>query len=169
MKKLFITLGMLVFLTPVVNAADLKVGVVAVDKVFAEAPQVKAINDAMMERFGGKKKELEDMEAELKTMQENYKRNELVMTEDKLNEMKNGMITKMQEYKQKEASLSQEVNTMRSQELATLRDSMRNVIDEIAKDGKYDLILSEGVVYHKDALDISDKVLEKLKKAFDKK
>ena len=169
MKRLFITMCALALVVPAVNAADLKIGYVTVDKVLADAPQVKAINDAMMERFGGKKKELEAMEGELKTMQENYKRNELVMTEDKLNEMKNNMIGKLQAYKQQEAILAQEVNTMRSQELATLRESMRTIIEEIAKEDKYDLVLSEGVVYGTDKLDISDKVLAKLKKDFKKK
>ncbi|MGB5397914.1 MAG: OmpH family outer membrane protein [Gammaproteobacteria bacterium] len=169
MKKLFVTICALALVVPAVNAADLKIGYVTVDKVLADAPQVKAINDAMLERFGGKKKELESMEGELKTMQENYKRNELVMTEDKLDEMKNSMIGKLQAYKQQEAVLAQEVNTMRSQELATLRESMRTIIEEIAKEGKYDLVLSEGVVYGNDKLDISDKVLDRLKKAFKKK
>lgn len=169
MKKLFIALCMSLLLVPAAYSADLKIGFVIVDKILSEAPQVKAINDSMMERFGKKKKELEDLEAELKTMQDNYKRNELVMTEDKLNDMKNTMAGKYQQYKQLEAVLAQEVNNMRSQELATLRESMRAIIEKIAKDDKYDLILSEGVVYGADALDISDKVLDKLKKSFEKK
>ena len=169
MKKLFIALCMSLLLIPAAYSADLKIGFVIVDKILSEAPQVKAINDSMMERFGKKKKELEDLEAELKTMQDNYKRNELVMTEDKLNDMKNTMAGKYQQYKQLEAVLAQEVNNMRSQELATLRESMRAIIEKIAKDDKYDLILSEGVVYGADALDISDKVLDKLKKSFEKK
>lgn len=56
MKKLFVTICALALVVPAVNAADLKIGYVTVDKVLADAPQVKAINDAMLERFGGKKK-----------------------------------------------------------------------------------------------------------------
>jgi outer membrane protein len=169
MKNVVYAVLLSMFMVPLANAADLKIGFVTVDKVLADAPQVKSINDAMLERFGGKKKELEVLETEIKSLQENYKRNELVMTEDKLNEMKGNMIAKVQLFKQKEAELTQEVNTMRSQELATLRESMREIINAIAKEDKYDLILSEGVVYGADALDISDKVLEKLKQAFKSK
>ena len=124
----------------------------------------------MLERFGGRKTELEEMEKEINEMQENYKRNELVMTEDKLNEMKESIIGKIQEFKQKEAVLQQEVATVRNQELAVLQQSVRSVIEDIAKAEKYDLILtSDGVAYASDAFDISDKVLERMKKAFDKK
>jgi outer membrane protein len=122
----------------------------------------------MIERFGSKKDELQKMENEIKSMQENYKRNELVMTEDKLDELKNKLIAKLQTFKQMEAALNQEVSTMRSQQLAILQKSVRNIINEIAKKEKYDLVLSEGVVFAADRLDITDVVLERMKKDFKK-
>lgn len=149
-------------------AADLKIGFVSVEKLLSQAPQVEAVNTAMIERFGDKKAELEAMQKEIQTMQENYKRNELVMTEDKLNELKSKLIGKVQAFKQMEQTLGQEVNTMRSQELAVLQKSVREIINEIAKREKYDLILSEGVVYASDVLDITDTVLEEMKKNFKK-
>lgn len=150
----------------VVAADSYKIGVVSVEKILTEAPQVGAINTSMQERFGGKKDELVAMEKEIKTMQENYKRNELVMTEDKLNELKTKIIGQVQAFKQKEQTLSQEVATMRSQELASLQQSVREIIQGIAKSGKYDLVLSEGVVFASDKLDISEQVLDKMKETF---
>jgi outer membrane protein len=64
--------------------------------------------------------------------------------------------------------LQQEVATVRNQELAVLQQSVSSIINEIAKDEKYDLILSEGVVYADEKLDITNKVLERMKKAFKK-
>ena len=102
-------------------------------------------------------------------MQENFKRNELVMTEDKLNALKNSISAKIQEFKQKEAVLQQEVGTVRNQELAVLQQSVRSIIEDIAKTEKYDLIFtSEGVAYANQDLDITDKVLDRMKKAFKK-
>jgi outer membrane protein len=160
---------MTLLLAPAAYSSELKVGFVVIDKILSEAPQVKAINEKMMKRFGGKKKELDAMEKDLKSMQDNYKRNELVMTDAKLTALKTKMAAKYQQYKQSETSLQQEVNTMRSQELATLRETIRSIIANIAKDDKYDLILSEGVVYGSEKLDVSDEVLTQLKKAFKKK
>jgi outer membrane protein len=149
-------------------AGALKIGYVSVEKILAESPQVEAVNATMMERFGGRKTELQEMEKSIKEMQENYKRNELVMTEDKLNEFKNNIIAKIQDFKQKEALLSQEVSTMRNQELAVLQQSVRSIIQDVAKADKYDLILSEGVAYADNKLDITDKILDRMKKAFNK-
>lgn len=156
-------------LMPTAYSAGLKVGVVKLNKVWSDSPQAAAIDTAMKERFDGKKKDLDGMQDELKTMQDNYKRNELVMTEDKLAELRANMTKKYQQFKQSEAALAQEVNTMRSQELATLEQTTRSIVEKIAKDDKYDLILNDGVLYNSDALDVSDKVLAGLKKAFKKK
>ncbi|MDH3343220.1 MAG: OmpH family outer membrane protein [Gammaproteobacteria bacterium] len=149
-------------------AADLKIGFVSVQQLLTQAPQVEAVNTAMIERFGGKKQELQDLEAEIKTMQENYKRNELVMTEDKLAELKDKLIAKVQIFKQKEGTLAQEVKVMRDQELAVLQKSVRDIINDIAKKDGYDLILSEGVVHASEQIDITEKILEEMKKAFKK-
>ena len=137
MKTLVSSLVVLMLASANVMAADVKIGYVSVEKILTEAPQVRAVNDSMLERFGGRKTELEEMEKEINEMQENYKRNELVMTEDKLNELKNNIIAKIQEFKQKEAVLQQEVATVRNQELAVLQQSVRSIIEEIAKADKY--------------------------------
>ncbi len=159
---------MLLLSANVMAAGALKIGYVSVEKILAESPQVEAVNATMMERFGPRKTELEEMEKSIKEMQENYKRNELVMTEDKLSEFKNDIIAKIQDFKQKEALLTQEVATMRNQQLAVLQQSVRSIIEEVAKSEKYDLILSEGVAYATDKLDITDKILDRMQKAFDK-
>lgn len=170
MKVLATSLIILLFASANVMAASApKIAYVSVEKILTEAPQVQAVNDSMLERFGGRKTELQEMEKEINEMQENYKRNELVMTEDKLNELKNSVIAKIQEFKQKEAVLQQEVATVRNQELAVLQQSVKSIIEDIAKAEKYDLILtSEGVAYANEKLDISNKVLERMNKAFKK-
>jgi len=169
-KKLFICLLLVTGLAATnVIAGDLKIGVVSVERILAEAPQVDAVNTSMLERFGPQRDELQNMEKEINKMQENYKRNELVMTEDKLNDLKKEIITKIQTLKQKEAVLTQEVSTVRNQELAVLQQQIRGVIDDIAKKDKYSLVLSEGVAYTDEKLDITDKVLDKMKAAFKKK
>ncbi len=173
MKKIVLITGLL-FISALVSvkaySADVKIGVVSVERILTEAPQVDAVNTSMIERFGPQRDELQKMEKEITKMQENYKRNELVMTEDKLNDLKKEIITKIQALKRQEALLQQEVATVRNQELAVLQQQVRGIINDIADKGKYSLVLSEGVAYADPKLDITDKVLERMKTAFkDKK
>lgn len=170
MKKLVIGLILVSGLISAnVIAGSLKIGIVSVERILTEAPQVDAVNTSMLERFGPQRDDLQKAEKEITKMQENYKRNELVMTEDKLNELKKDIIVKIQRLKQKEAQLTQEVTTVRNQELAVLQQQVRGIIDDIAKKGKYSLILSDGVAFSDPKLDITGKVLDKMKAAFKKK
>ena len=170
MKKLVLSILLMTGLVATnVTAADLKIGVVSVERILSEAPQVDAVNTSMLERFGPQRDALQKLEKEITKMQENYKRNELVMTEDKLNNLKKEIIIKIQGLKKKEALLQQEVVTVRNQELAVLQQQVRGIIDDISKKGKYTLVLSEGVAFADDKLDITDKVLDKMKSAFKKK
>ena len=170
MKKSIISLILLSgFISTVVIAADLKIGVVSVEKIFTEAPQIDAINTSMLERFRLQRDDLQKAEKEITAMQENYKQNESVMGEDKLNELKKEIITNIQMLKQKEAMLTQEVATVRNQEITVLQQQIKGVIEDIAKKGKYSLVLSDGVAYTDESLDITSQVLDKLKAAFKNK
>ena len=151
-----------IVLSTSVQAADLKIGYVNVERLLREAPQVEKINEKMIKRFGAKKTELESSEKEIVELQEKYKRNELVMTDDKLGELKSSILSKVQFYKQNEALLQQEVVTMRSQEVAALQEAIRGVIVKIASDGKYDLILSDGVLHSNEKFNITQKVLDSM-------
>ena len=169
MKKIIIVaLSVMAVCSNAIAADNLKVGFVSVEKLMSQAPQVEAISAELLKRFGGKKDELVAMDAEIKTMQENYKRNELVMTDDKLIELKTKLYNKFQILKQKEKILNQEVATVRSQELAVLQKAVRDIVDEIAKKDNYDLVLGDGVVFASDKLDITNIVLERMKKDFKK-
>jgi len=168
-KKLVLSAFLIAaFVATNVTASDLKIGVVSVERILTEAPQVDAVNTSMLERFGPQRDALKALEKEITKMQENFKRNELVMTEDKLNDLKNEIIGKIQILRQQEAQLTQEVALVRNQELAVLQQQVRSIIDNIAKSGKYSLVLSEGVAYTDKKLDITDKVLDKMKAEFKK-
>ena len=170
MKKLVVGIILLCsFMSATVFAADINIAVVRVERILSEAPQVDAVNTSMLERFGPQRDEMLKSEKIITKMQENYKRNELVMTEDKLNALKTDIITQIQALKRKEAELSQEVATVRNQELAVLQQQIKGIIDDIAKKNDYDIVLSDGVVFASENVDITDKVLDVMKSAFKKK
>ncbi len=164
MRTLFFSL--LLILSFSAQAAQPKIGLVLVDKILADAPQIEAINAEMLKRFSGQRDELKKMEDEIKKLQDDYKRNELVMTQDKLDELRNKIIAGVQSFKQKEAQLNQEVSAMRAEKLTGLQQMIKGIIEDIAKEEKYDIILSDGVVYTTDKYDITDKVLKAMKKKF---
>ena len=136
MKKLILSLLLIAGLVATnVSAAKLKIGVVDFQRIVAESPQADSIKTSMLERFGPQREELQAMEQEVIKIQENYKRNELVMTEDKLKDMEKDFNQKVMAMKQKEAALTQEMKAAQNQELAVLQQQILGVVEDIAKKG----------------------------------
>lgn len=162
MKKLFLLTSLLLF-SASVNAVDLKIGVVNMNRL-NEAPQVEAINKILQERFSKPRDELKKMHDELQDEEKEIKRNELLMTESKLKKSKENLIAKIKEFREREAKLASEIQAVQNQELAVFRDVVRNVLTDMAKTDNYDLILSDGIMYVNPKHDITDKILDRLKK-----
>jgi len=150
--------------TSVVSAADLKVGFVNMNQLLKEAPQVEAINKKLQDRFSTPKKELDELGNTIKEQEKEIKRNELLMTESKLKKSRENMMEQIKQYREKEAKLAKELQTMQNQELAVFRDVVRKELSAMAEQEKFDLILNDGVMYADKSLNITDKLLERLKK-----
>ncbi|VAW99815.1 hypothetical protein MNBD_GAMMA19-1026, partial [hydrothermal vent metagenome] len=60
----------------------------------------------------------------------------------------------------------EDLNIRRNEAFDTLRRRVFEVINDIAKAEKYDLVISDGVVYADDRIDITGRVVEQLKKEF---
>ena len=153
----------LFMLTIPAYAADLKIGVVNMNRL-NEAPQVEAINKLLQERFSQPRDELKKMHDELQEEEKEIKRNELLMTESKLKKSKENLIARIKEFREKEAKLASEIQSVQNQELAVFRNVVRTVLTDMAKTDKYDLILSDGIMYVDPKHDITDKILDRLKK-----
>lgn len=163
MKKLSL-ICILMLASTMVSAASLKIGFVNMNQLLKEAPQVEAINNKLQERFSAPKKELDDLGNSIKEQEKEIKRNELLMTESKLKKSKENLLEQIKQYREKEAKLAKELQTMQNQELAVFRDVVRKVIGEMAEQEKFDLILNDGVMYAGESLNVTDKLLARLKK-----
>ena len=161
MKKLFLFCALMLG-SSLSLAADLKVGFVNMNQLLKEAPQVQAINNKLQEQFSAPKKELDELGESIQKQEKEIKRNELLMTENKLKKSKQDLLEQIKQYREKEAKLGKELQAVQNQELAVFRDVVRKVISEMAEQEKFDLILNDGVMYADKALNITDKLLERL-------
>jgi outer membrane protein len=147
-----------------VSAAEVKIGFVNMNLLLKEAPQVVAINEKLQDQFGTQKKELDGLAESIQKQEQELKRNELLMTEARLKEGKKNLLEQIKEYRGKEAKLAKQVQALQNKELAVFREVVRNEISAMAKEDKFDLILNDGVMFAAESLNITDKLLERLKK-----
>ena len=162
MKKNLMLVFLLLFSAPVF-AEGVKVGFVNSQKILTQAPQIEDINKRLQDRFAERKKALDSEQAELQSEGEEIERNSVLMTEDKANKARKDFVGKLQQFKAKEQQLAGEIQSSRSQELRELKRIVNQAAKEVAEAKKFDLIVTEGVVYVDDKLDLTEDLLEKLK------
>lgn len=164
MKKILWSLlfGLLVIST--VQAKELKLGAVSVDAIFKNAPQAAAINAKLKEILDESKVKLQKMGSAIKASQEKLKKDELILSKAQKAEAQNKYIASLKEFRETEARLKGEVESARNQALAEFRFTVRKVINKIADEKNYDIIFSEGVAFTKKKFDLTQEVIDRLKK-----
>lgn len=163
MKK-YLSLILPLMLLPAAAMAEMKIGVVQVERLFNEYVKMTGIDDKLQARFAEPKKELETLAKDIEAQEKDIKKNELLVPESKTKKAREALVEKVRQYREKEAALSKELQAVRNQELGAFREVVMSVTQKMAKDEKYSLILqSDGVMFVEDGYNITDKILKQLK------
>ena len=144
-------------------AAEVKVGFVNVPKVLDQAPQARAADQRLEKEFGPRDSEILGMKRELVQLNEKLAKNSAVMSASERQRQEADMRQMRREIRRLEDEFREDVNLRRSQELGKLQRLVVEVIQNLAKAEKFDLIISDGVIYAGDKVDITDKVINRLK------
>ncbi len=144
-------------------AAEVKVGFVNVPKVLDQAPQARAADQRLEKEFGPRDSEILGMKRELVQLNEKLAKNSAVMSASERQRQEADMRQMRREIRRLEDEFREDVNLRRSQELGKLQRLVVEVIQTLAKAEKFDLIISDGVIYAGDKVDITDKVINRLK------
>ena len=169
MKKQLTLIFLTLFLSAGLHAADLKVGVINMKKLSAEAPQAKLISERVESILKEPKEELDGLATELEELGKKIEKDKLMSSPGQVTKMKEDYQKKLMVFKQKEAALNRGLQNVQGKASAVFGEAVMKVVNEIAKDESYDLIAHEGFIYASDKLDITDQILKKLTKDFEKK
>lgn len=155
--------GALVLAAGAAPGADLKLGFVNVPKVLDQAPQARAADDRLEKEFGPRDSEIVKMKRDLVAQNDRLAKNAAVMSAAERQRQESDLRQMRREIRRLEDEFREDVNLRRSQELGKLQRLVVEVIQNLAKAEKFDLIISDGVIYAGDAVDITDKVIARLK------
>ncbi|HSQ08277.1 MAG TPA: OmpH family outer membrane protein [Chromatiaceae bacterium] len=144
------------------QALDYKIGVVDPERVIEESPQYEAARQALQEEVADRERALREQQAKLDELKKNLERDAPLMSEEELARLQNDIRNRDRKVKYAKAEF-QEDFALRQNELRTrLIAQVREVVQELAKEQKIDLIVSEGVVYFSERVDMSAQVIERL-------
>jgi len=162
-RILLLGLAMVVTVGPV-SAAEYKVGFVNAQKLLENAPQAKAARDHLAKEFKSRDNKLVAMQKALQADQEKLQKNGAVMSEENRRKLERSIIDQKRDVKRSQDDFRDDVNIRRNEELHKLQKTVYDAITAEAKAGKYDLIVGDGVIFASTRVDITDKVLQRLKK-----
>jgi len=147
-----------------VSADNYKIGFVNATRVFEESPQYQQARDRLQAEFSRREKELLDSQKQLKQLEDKLQRDGSVMSESEAKRLERDILSRTRKLKNSQTEFREDLNLRQNEEFKKLREQIREVVQEVGKDEKIDLIVSDGVVYYSKKIDISDLVLERLRK-----
>jgi len=146
--------------------AEIRVGYVDVDKIHEQAPQVDVISKKLEDEFASRKDELIAASKSLRRMEEKLLRDMAIMTASERKGLERDLAARQRELKRSQNEYNEDLNIKSNEALQEFQRQVLETIKRLAEDEKYDLILHSGggVAYFSDRVDVTDKVLDRLKK-----
>jgi outer membrane protein len=147
-------------------AADIKIGFVNAAQVLEKAPQADAARKRLEKEFSPRDKKLVGAQKKVRKLEEKLTRDGAIMSESERRKLERDILSQKRELKRAQEEFREDLNIRRNEAFDKLRRRVFEVINDIAKKEKYDLIVSDGVVYATDRIDITGKVVAQLMQEF---
>lgn len=143
--------------------AELRIGFVNAAKVLEEAPQATAARDNLQQEFAPRDRELVAIAKEIKTLEEKLARDAAVMNEAEQRNLERDILNRKRDLKRSQDLFREDFNLRRNEELGKLQRLVVENIRALSKEQNFDLMLTDGVLYASDKVDITNQVLQRLK------
>ncbi len=147
-----------------VNAEDYKLGAVNAIRVLEKSPQADTARGIIEKEFAPRDAQLVAQQKEIKAMEDKVVKDGAIMSEDERSKLERDIINKKRDLKREQDEFREDFNFRRNEEFANIQRDIVAAIQQVAKDNNYDVVLSDGVIYASPKVDISDLVIEYLKK-----
>ena len=99
-------------------------------------------------------------------MEDELARDSAVLAEGEIARLERDIISRRRKLKAMQDEFREDLTLRQNEEFNKLRRQVTEVVKEVGKSEKIDVILSDGVAYHSKRIDISDLVLSRLKARF---
>ncbi|HST02356.1 MAG TPA: OmpH family outer membrane protein [Usitatibacter sp.] len=140
---------------------SLKIGFVNTERVFREAAPAKRAQQKLEKEFASRNSELAKVEKQGRDMQSDLERENVTMTEAARRDKERQLADVSRNFQRLQREIREDLNLRRNEELASVQERATRVINQIAEQEKFDLILQEAV-YASGRIDITDKVIKAL-------
>jgi outer membrane protein len=171
LKRSFLTycliFGIFLLNTALVNAQELKIGFVDTARVLKDAPQADLARKKLENEFAPRDEKIVNMQKQLKNLDDRQNKDIAVMSDSVRRKLERDMIELKRDIKRAKEEFTEDFNLRRNEELTKLQRLISQTTVAVAKDDGYDIVLSDSVLYTSKRVDITDKILERLRASKD--
>ena len=161
--RMFLMLLLLTLSLPAgAQQAGYKIGFVNTARVLKEAPQARKVEERLKAEFEPREAQLKDKRQEILEMEEVLKTDQQISSNGR-RKLEREIRLKVSQLKFLEQEFREDQNLRRNEEIRELQQVISNVLRSLGDEGEFDLILTEGVSYISDRIDITTQTIEMLK------
>jgi outer membrane protein len=143
------------------GAAEMKIGFVNTERVFREAAPAKRAQQVLEREFSARNAELSKVEKQGRDLQQELERENVTMPEATRREKERQLADISRNFQRLQREIREDLNLRRNEELARLQERATRVINQIAEQEKFDLVIQEAV-FASSRIDITDRVIRAL-------
>lgn len=165
--RLFLVVAL--FFSVSLTYAGQKIAYVNQAKVLQKAPQAESARGKLQKEFSQRDKSLLSLQNRIKAKEKKLNNDAASLSTKNLQKLKRELTSLRRDLERDKQAFKEDVSMRQNEELVKLQKSVLNSIKNIAQQERYDLVLSDGVLYASDSIDITDKVLLQLKKQYSSK
>ncbi len=143
---------------PVWAQADLKIGVVNLDRILRESAPAQRAQKRIEAEVAKRDQELAKTAEQIKRLQEKLEKEGLALSDPERNKREFELRDMSRDFQRRQREAREDINQRRNEELAQVLERANRVVRQIAESEKFDMILQEAV-YANPRIDITEKVV----------
>ncbi len=133
--------------------------------ILAQSPQAIAANSELKKQFGARENDLRTLFNNIKQMEQAYQTDSAIMSAEQKKKAEDNIIQNKRRLQFEEQALKEDVQVKQRELLKQVEASIRKVIQAYGEKHGYDFIFTDATIaYANDALDVTDEIIEELKK-----
>lgn len=162
MRKNWLLMLLLGLMAYAVNAEEIKIGFVNVPRILESAPQAAQAKKDLEKEFAPRDKKLVAMQKKLKSLEEKMLKDGDVMSQSEQQKQEREIVSLKRDARRAQEEFREDFNIRRNEELAKLQKVVFEAIQSLAKDKNYDLLVTDGVVFASERIDVTAEIETKL-------
>ena len=139
--------------------AEIKIGVLDFGRLMDESPQGKALIESLRSEAAAKQRELQTQAASLQTKRDKLAKDRATMTPDQISRAEKEVRDGERDLARRQSEVNDDFNARRNEEMGKLQRTLIEEVRNYSKAQNFDLVVTDGVIYAAQALDITPGVL----------